>query len=387
MRYYYNVADNLADMQILLYEGSHRILVQFQNLTESPTSSYTGLEGSAPDYPHVHYQDRCPSTVKSNLAILYEPILTPHYQRAAELTFSARTDESLANNTWLTNTASLSSSLSSVQRTAGTLINPIDLTTSTKTTDKLFAEPGQQVTYELLLNNTGQVPAEGVTLVDPIPAYTAYEPNSLSCTSGVCSYAEQENEIHWLGDIADGGQVALRFAVRVASVEHDDMPIVNVATLREAAGQEHELRAVLAARTSDLSRSSKEADSERVDYEEVLTYTIRVQNAGQVDTTAIMRDHLPAELTYVPDSLSCTSGSCAYTDGTIAWQGALAGQTSVPIQFQVRAPDPTYPEAWLVNTAVLTDTDRDRVYTLRSQVRLGDAPDWTLYLPLVPQAP
>jgi uncharacterized repeat protein (TIGR01451 family) len=260
MRYFYNQADDLADMQILLHEKSHKIVVQYQNLTGSAVASQTGLEGPAPDHAFVSYQDRCPAMVQNGLAILFEPTVIPHYQHSAELSFAVRTDETLTSDTWITNTAKLSSSMATVERSAGTLVDPVD-----------------------------------------------------------------------------------------------------------------------------LGQSSKDADPQSIGYGEALTYTIQIRNSGYADTNAVMRDQLPAELTYQPGSLWCSSGACTYTDGIVSWRGTVKGNSSVPVQFQVTAPNKTYTSAWLTNTATITDIDRNRTYTAASRVPIGDR--LQLHLPLIPYTP
>jgi uncharacterized repeat protein (TIGR01451 family) len=132
----------------------------------------------------------------------------------------------------------------------------------------------------------------------------------------------------------------------------------------------------------------KAASPDWVDYGEVLTYTVLLQNAGPVDTSAELSDRLPIGLTYVPGSLRCDSGSCAFTDGTITWLGTVPGETAVSVQFQVTAPDDSYPSSWLVNTAAVTDTNQGRAYSFVAETWLGELPErWTLFLPLVRRAP
>jgi uncharacterized repeat protein (TIGR01451 family) len=109
--------------------------------------------------------------------------------------------------------------------------------------------PGEQVTYRLSLSNSGQLPASGVTLVDPIPQHTRYVPDSVTCSAGTCRYEEQANEIRWSGEIPGESQVALSFAVTLSSIDQDSMPIANEATLREASGSEHKLHALFVAHT------------------------------------------------------------------------------------------------------------------------------------------
>jgi hypothetical protein len=98
-----------------------------------------------------------------------------------------------------------------------------------------------------------------------------------------------------------------------------------------------------------------------------------------------MRDQLPVELTYLPGSLWCASGACTYTDGIVTWHGTAKGNASVPVQFQVTTPDDTYTDPWLTNTAIITDTERDRTYTVVSRMQIGTG--LRIYLSVIPRTP
>jgi uncharacterized repeat protein (TIGR01451 family) len=384
MRYHYSSSDNTLDMQIVLYEKGREILAQYRDLTTSPTTSYTGLEGPGPDYPYELYGDICPAEIREGLAILFRPRWAPTMGHSTDISYAVTVDESAPNNTWITNTATLASSFITVQRRAGTWINPVDLSASHKAAPPEVAS-GEALPYALYLQNTGLHAATGATISDPIPPHTAYMPGSLACSSGSCTYDTAGQAVRWSGDIAPNGTVTLSFAVTLTNLLPDRTPITNTATLEDGYGHTRTLQAVTIARTPDLSGSFKQASPETVDAGEAVTYTIYVRNSGVVDTTAEMYDALPAGLTYVPDSLSCGTGTCRYASGAVTWTGAVGGTSMVPIQFRAKVPTDGWPGQRIVNAATVVDRTTGQSHSTSATVRLPGASRQMLYLPFVTQ--
>ncbi|MGD9101150.1 MAG: hypothetical protein PVF45_11780, partial [Anaerolineae bacterium] len=358
VRYYYSSTADFLDMQIILYEGSNAILVQYQDMTTSPTTSRFGIEGTDPGYPYRYYQDVCESTIENNLGVLFLPDGAAWGPAAADLTFAVTTDAPLPINTWITNTATITGSLNIVERSAATLVNPVDLGDSTKIADKNQATVGEVVTYDLALKNTGLMEAAGASLNDPLPAYTAYVPGSLTCDDGVCDY--DAGVVSWSGDIAPSGSVHLSFAVSLTTPLDDMTPVTNTATLDNGSGDLYELQAVFNARSSDLSDSFKVADPPYVQAGGTVTYTVYIYNSGAVEAPNEMQDVLPPELTYVPDSLSCPGGTlglgdCDYDAGVVTWTGLAPARTMVPVRFQATVPGDASHGDIIVNSATVTD--------------------------------
>jgi hypothetical protein len=73
VRYTYVSSDDHLDMQIILYEGSNGIQIQYANLT-MPTTASVGIEGTMPDYPYRCYQDTCPAEIQESLAVRFAPV-------------------------------------------------------------------------------------------------------------------------------------------------------------------------------------------------------------------------------------------------------------------------------------------------------------------------
>jgi len=274
---------------------------------------------------------------------------------SADVTFAVATTAPLPVDTWVTNTAVITDPYNTVERSASTLINPVDMSTSFKKADKSRARLGDVVQYDLLLRNTGLAPATAI-LTDPIPVDTTYVPGSLTYAVGSGGHDPIAGVITWTGDIAPSGSVTLTFAVALTTLLPDRTPVSNTATLNNGYGDLHDLEAVFLARSSDLSASFKQADPPQARPGDTVTYTVYVRNVGAADTTSEMRDELPPELAYVPGSLVCGTGSCGEATGIITWAGTLGPRSMVPVRFRASVSPGAAHGDLITNVAVVTDT-------------------------------
>jgi uncharacterized repeat protein (TIGR01451 family) len=301
-----------------------------------------------------------------------------------ELEFAVTTASPLPVNTWITNTATITGSLNVVERSAGTLVNPVDLSASVKMADKEQAMVNEVVTYDFLLQNTGLLTATGAVLTDAIPANTTYVPGSVACGSGACAYDPGGDAITWSGDIVAGSPITLTFAVTLTTVLPDQTPVINTATLDDGFGNLYDLEALFLARSSNLSASFKQAVPDQVERGGTVTYTVYIYNSGGVAVVGEMRDELPAGLTYVPGSLFCGSGSCGEASGVISWTGTVPPRSMVPVRFQVTVSTAAIPGTQIINTATVTDTswntDHPATETITVRYFIDEK---IIYLPLV----
>ena len=89
-----------------------------------------------------------------------------------------------------------------------------------KTVDPTVAQPGDVLTYTLVIENAGPSPVYTAVLTDPIPYGTTYVGASVQASSGYVQYDEAENLIRWQGDLAPSQMLTITFMVWV----HDDVP-------------------------------------------------------------------------------------------------------------------------------------------------------------------
>jgi len=96
-------------------------------------------------------------------------------------------------------------------------------------------------------------------------------------------------------------------------------------------------RLVGSASSPDLSASTKSASTANANPGEVVTYTLQVKNTGAATSgTVFLTDTVPSGLSYVPGSLSATSGTVnASANPNLYWQGTLSGTTPVTISYRV----------------------------------------------------
>jgi len=384
MRYYYSTPDDYLDMQIILYEGTHEIVVQYQNLTTAPTTAAFGLEGTVPDFPYVFYGDICQAfNITDMLAVKFRPniVFVPTTVNAAALTFAVTTAALLPANTWITNTATFTDSRNVVyQRSAGTLINNVNLSASTKLVDRSQAAVGDPVNYHVVLRNTGLYTATGASLSDPIPSNTTWNGVAPTCTSGTCGYAA--GVVTWTGAIAPGALVTVSLGVTYTTPLVDLTPVTNTATINDGLGELLTRRAVFRARKSNLSTTYKTVNSTVAKPGQVVTYTIYLYNSGGVDGNAQLVDSIPAGLTYVPGSLLSGSGTGSYASGTITWTGSVPAASQIPVQFRATVSALAAEGTVIVNTATITDVTWSTSYQ-RAVVLTVRRFTHQIYLPLV----
>ncbi len=188
--------------EIILYENG-AIKVQMLDVgPEMGSGSTTGIEDYA-ETQGLTYACNAAGSIHNELAVGFLPdgATWSGMIPSADVTFAVITTAPLLANTWITNTAAVANPYGSVERSAGTLVNPVDLSTSTKKADRTQATVGEVVRYDFILENTGLLAATGATLTDPIPANTTYVPGSLTYTLGTGGYDPVNDVITWTGSL------------------------------------------------------------------------------------------------------------------------------------------------------------------------------------------
>ncbi len=109
------------------------------------------------------------------------------------------------------------------------------------------------------------------------------------------------------------------------------------------------------ARRPDLTTSTKAADKTTAKPGQVLTYTIVLENDGEVDATiASLSDPFPSHTTYISGTVT---GGATYNPVTdaIEWSGTVAIATPVTITFQVQLDSPLPDGTIILNRVTIND--------------------------------
>ncbi|HEX3529651.1 MAG TPA: CARDB domain-containing protein [Thermoanaerobaculia bacterium] len=220
--------------------------------------------------------------------------------------------------------------------------------------------PGDTLTYTITVRNTGSAPATGVTVSDPMPAYTSLVAGSATVTAGTVQTTES-GIVATVGDLAPAATATLSFQAQIdTTVPAGVRTVSNQATVTSA-----ELPAVL----SDDPAAGGSADptvtaitaSPRLIAEmtaalavdadgdgqpspgDTLAYTITIRNAGNTSATSVvLRDPVPASTSLVTGSVTATVGT---VDGEAPPQvtlGELAAGATATITLRVKI-DTTVP--------------------------------------------
>jgi len=149
----------------------------------------------------------------------------------------------LPEGTIITNVASIGYEEHQIafDRWARSWVGIADLSASTMEVDRGSARPADSLLYTITLRNTGFAAASPASLVNPIPEYTTYIPNSLSVSGGGVA-TEDGGVITWTGPIDIGSSVTITYGVTV-NARPAGFTITNRGTVYDDYGNPLELTA------------------------------------------------------------------------------------------------------------------------------------------------
>jgi len=201
-------ADDSLTFEVILYEGSNQILIQYHTLRGSSAvgeSATVGIEnaegtegveylydGEGPGYP-----------LHAGLAVLFEPVV------AHVVEFRARIGPDVPLKTEIQNEALLTfGDAPPIPLTVTPRLDWVDLPFSYKVVDKPLAVGGDELSYLIELRNLAGVGVTNAALVDPIPPHLTYVPGSVAGAI----YNAELNRIEWSGILAAGAEGSYRWA-------------------------------------------------------------------------------------------------------------------------------------------------------------------------------
>ena len=215
-----------------------------------------------------------------------------------------------------------------------------------KVADVATVLPGGQIEYTIVIANSGNGPANGLSMIDPIPGGTTFVPASESATLGSVAYDNANNWIKWTGNIPAASSVTIKFKVQVGP-DRCDYPVVNVAKLFDANGNgitAAEAKVWVGCPDKPILRMEKKANPTVVGPGGTIEYTVVIYNVGSVTAPSVtMIDPIPAGTTFVAGSETATAPTVVYDAGNnwIKWSGAIPAGGNVVITFKVTVDDKT----------------------------------------------
>jgi len=297
------------------------------------------------------------------------------------ITFRVQVNTPLANNTSIVNTATINDGFAGhavIQRQATTTINSApNLSTSTKTVSAGTARPGDPLDYTITLINTGNMTATGVTLNDVLPANTTW---SGWVSQHGATFAA--NTVSWTGNVGPGAPVVIVYRVTINSPLNNGTIIANSASINDGFPGHATFDTTPAAQTAvqsapNLTTSTKTVNTATAIPGQVITYTITLVNSGDMNATAYVMDTLPANTTYVANSVQASNGSVVYNliQNRVEWNGTFTTSTPVSIRYAVQIATPLDNGTLIWNTATIGDGVHAPFDTTAANTTITSAPN------------
>ncbi|GGU43699.1 DUF11 domain-containing protein [Nocardioides albus] len=242
------------------------------------------------------------------------------------------------------------------------IVTPVRALEITKTSDPAAVNAGGTVTYTVTVENTGNVPytrADPATFTDDLTAVLddATYNDDAAASTGTVTYAEPE--LSWSGALAPGETAMITYSVKVADPITGDGTLTNAVVGPEESncddGTEDGCHTDVPVRALLITKASEPAE---VTPGGTVTYTVTVENTGQVRYTAqnpaTFTDDLTAVLddaTYNDDA-NATAGTATFEAPNLAWSGPLAPGDTATITYSVTVNDPQTGDGELTNAVV-----------------------------------
>ncbi|MFQ5576844.1 MAG: hypothetical protein ACE5G8_07645, partial [Anaerolineae bacterium] len=192
----------------------------------------------------------------------------------------------------------------------------------------------------------------------------------------------------------------ITFAAQTAASLPVNSWITNTVAITAFGGLfEFERRAETLVNPVSLISSTKSVDKAAAGMGETLTYRLNLTNTGLLAARgAQLTDTLPAALTFVSGSLSCSSGACGYSSGLVTWEGSVTPTRPVTLTYRAtlnrllpnRSPvvntarlhngSGTYHTLTATFTARAPDLGASTIQAEPAQVLAGEAVTYTIYI-------
>lgn len=212
--------------------------------------------------------------------------------------------------------------------------------TVNKLVDKAYAKPDDVLTYTLLLNNAGNVPATNVTIADAIPAGTTLVPGSLTGATGTFPNLTLANPI------PAGGNAMISFQVKINGIPAVN-PIPNFASIAydytvdptDPNGKTGTRRSnTVTTLVSIATLTAKKTVDKSASYiGDNITYQLSLQNTGNIPANnVVLTDLLPSGVSLVPGTLVVSVPYSGTLGAGLALTNPVAPKETVTLSFEVK---------------------------------------------------
>lgn len=249
---------------------------------------------------------------------------------------------------------------------------------------------GQDITYVIAVTNNSETPVENIEITDKIPENTTYVADSIedaiilrdvdgelaSEVVGTKTTVEAESKVvgvKWVVSIPAGETAIARFTVNINKTMLDENEeeiettgtILNTAIANGEESNEVQTSIIRAHKSSVVVRDGNVVDSKTAKVGDKITYTISVENTGDVEGTTYIIDNVPAGTTFI----SAQEGAkvTESVDTSIIWSVTIPAHTLITREFTVEV---TSVERLIKNIADVggTPTNEDIIDTANIDV-------------------
>ncbi|GHF16714.1 hypothetical protein GCM10017786_58290 [Amycolatopsis deserti] len=216
-----------------------------------------------------------------------------------------------------------------------------------KSASQQDANPGETVTYTIVVTNTGQADYTSdapASFTDDLSAVLDDATYNNDATGGA-TYAEPV--LSWSGPLAVGDSVTVTYTVTVHDPDTGDKRLENVVTNPPGIGggcapgsTDPACRNVIPVRSFSVTKTADPAEAGLGD---TVTYTVTVTNTGQADYTAETPAGFSDDLSAVLDDATYNNdatGGATYAEPVLSWSGPLAVGQTVTVTYSVTVNDP-----------------------------------------------
>ncbi|MFC7481815.1 hypothetical protein ACFQX7_19680 [Luedemannella flava] len=223
------------------------------------------------------------------------------------------------------------------------------------------AQPGEVVTYQVTITNTGTATYADATVTDDLADVLddATVTGTATASSGAAPTIDASG-LSWTGDVTTAEPVVLTYQVKINNPDTGDRRLANVVVGPPLSNCPRVDPAPECATTVAVPALAitKRASVDTAAPGDVVTYTVTLTNTGTGDLDpANYTDNLTGVLddaAYGGDARASAGPAPAYSEPRMTWNGPLAAGASVTITYTVTVADPHLGDGRLTNVVAST---------------------------------